>query len=70
MIGSLKLGLTSLGFRNNPGQNVWNKIEKFSKIGHGKKSLICTFACFFKLLLPNINFWKIDLPLGYVSALI
>ena len=28
----------------NPGQNIWNKIEKSSKIGREKKSLISTFA--------------------------
>ena len=31
---------------HNPGQNIWNKIEKSSKTGQGKKSLISTFACF------------------------
>ena len=31
---------------DNPGQNIWNKIEKSSKTGQGKKSLITTFACF------------------------
>ena len=30
----------------NPGQNIWNKIEKFSKTGQDKKSLISPFACF------------------------
>ena len=30
----------------NPGQNIWNKIEKSSKTGEDKKSLISTFACF------------------------
>ena len=30
----------------NPGQNIWNKIEKSSKIGQEKKSLISTFAYF------------------------
>ena len=30
----------------NPGQNIWNKIEKFSKIGQGKESFISTFAYF------------------------
>ena len=33
-------------FVYNPGQNIWNKIEKSSKTGQGKKSLISTFACF------------------------
>ena len=30
---------------DNPGQNIWNKIEKSSKTGQDKKSLISTFAC-------------------------
>ena len=30
----------------DPGQNIWNKIEKSSKTGHDKKSLISTFASF------------------------
>ena len=30
----------------NPGQNIWNKIEKSSKTGQEKKSLISNFACF------------------------
>ena len=41
--GTLKLTLTLI---YNPGQNIWNKIEKYSKIGQDKKSLISTFACF------------------------
>ena len=31
----------------NPGQNIWNKIEKSSKTGQERKSLISTFECFF-----------------------
>ena len=31
---------------HNPGQNIWNKIEKPSTTGQDKKSLISTFACF------------------------
>ena len=31
---------------DNPGQNILNKIEKSSKTGQDKKSLITTFACF------------------------
>ena len=27
-------------------QNIWNKLEKSSKTGPDKKSLISTFACF------------------------
>ena len=30
----------------NPGQNIWNKIEKSSKTGQEKESLISTFAWF------------------------
>ena len=30
----------------NPMQNIWNKLEKSSKTGQDKKSLISTFACF------------------------
>ena len=31
---------------DNPRQNIWNKIEKSSKIRQEKKTLISTFACF------------------------
>ena len=31
---------------HNPGQNIWNKIEKFSQTGECKKIRISTFACF------------------------
>ena len=30
----------------NPGQNIWNKIEKPSKIDQDKKCLVSTFAGF------------------------
>ena len=30
----------------DPGQGIWNEIEKSSKTGQSKKSLISTFACF------------------------
>ena len=50
---------------DNPVQNMWNKIEKSSKTGHEKKSLI-SFLCDFWLLLPKFNFWKRDWALGYV----
>ena len=30
----------------NPGQSIWNKIEKSSKAGQVKKSLIFAFGCF------------------------
>ena len=38
--------MVDIGETYNPGQNIWNKVEKFSKIGKDKKSLIPTFACF------------------------
>ena len=31
---------------DNPGQNIWNKIEKSCKIGYYKKGLISAFVCF------------------------
>ena len=31
-------------------QNIWNKIEKSSKIGQHKKSLISTFQCFLTVI--------------------
>ena len=30
----------------NPVQNIWNKIDKSTKIGQDKKSLVSTFTCF------------------------
>ena len=30
----------------NHMENIWNKLEKSSKTGQGKKSLMSTFACF------------------------
>ena len=30
----------------NPGQNIWNKLEKSSKTGMEKKSLVSISACF------------------------
>ena len=29
-----------------PGQGIWSKMEKSSKVGQDEKSLISTFACF------------------------
>ena len=51
----------------NPGQGIWNRLEKSSKTGREKKGLILTLACF-RLLLLKFNLWKGDLTLGYVSA--
>ena len=30
---------------DNPGQNIWNKMEKTIKTGQEKKSLVSFFAC-------------------------
>ena len=30
----------------SPGQNIWSNIEKSSKAGQDRKTLITTFACF------------------------
>ena len=38
--------LTFFGNIYNPGENIWNKLEKSSIIGQGKESLISTFAHF------------------------
>ena len=38
--------LTTMNMIYNPGKNIWNKIEKSNKTGQVKKSLICTFVCF------------------------
>ena len=34
----------------NPGQNIWNKIEKSSETGQEKKSLLCVFGCFLTVI--------------------
>ena len=38
----------------NPEKNIWNKIEKFSKTGQEKKSLISTFARFFECYYQSL----------------
>ena len=42
-----KSEITCLGYSYNPGQNIWNKIEKSSKTGQDKKSLTSAFLCSF-----------------------
>ena len=51
----------------NPGQSIWNKIEKSSKTGQDKKSLISTFTCFWTAITKFI-FWRRDWALGSVST--
>ena len=31
---------------DNPGQNIWQKLKKSSKIGQDFKNLLSNFACF------------------------
>ena len=57
----------ALAVNYNPGQNIWNKIDKSSKTGQDKKSLTPLSRVFW-LLLPKFNFWKGDWALGYVST--
>ena len=39
---------------DNPRQNIWNKIEKSSKIGQDKKCLMSTFACLFLTAIAKV----------------
>ena len=32
--------------RYNPGQNMWHKVKKYSKVGQDFKNLISNFLCF------------------------
>ena len=53
----------------NPGQNIWNKIEKSSKTEENEKSFISTFACF---LTAIAKVWflertKLQRPLAFTS---
>ena len=36
---------------DNPGQNIWNKVKKFSKIGQDFKNLLSNFACFLTVIV-------------------
>ena len=45
----------------NPEQNIWNKIEKFSKTGQDKKILISPFAVF---LTAIAKVWFLEGGLG------
>ena len=51
----------------NPGQSIWQKVRKYSKIGQDLKNVISNFACFWQLL-STFNFWKGDWALGCVST--
>ena len=50
---------------DSPEENIWNKIEKFSKIGRDYETLISNFGVFFdyKILISGR-----DLVLGYNST--
>ena len=43
---------------HNPGPKILNKIEKSSKIGQGKKSLIPFFPCFFDWYCETLISWR------------
>ena len=30
----------------NPGQNIWEKVKRYNKIGEGFKNIISNFVCF------------------------
>ena len=36
---------------DNPGPDIWNRLEKSNKTGQEKKSLISTFACFLTVIV-------------------
>ena len=59
--------MTKAVFSNSPGQGIGSRIERSSKTGWGKKSLVYTFS-FIGLLLPKSNFWKGDWALDDVST--
>ena len=40
---------------NNPGQNTWQKVKKYSKIGQNLKNFIYNFACFLTAIV-NVKF--------------
>ena len=46
---------------DNPLQNIWYEIEKYSKIGQEFKSVISHFACF---LAAIVNVYFFEGPLG------
>ena len=35
---------------DNPGQNIWQKVKKSSKIGQGFKNLLSNFACILRAI--------------------
>ena len=48
---------------DNPGQNIWHKVKKYSKIGQDYKNLISNFPCFmsppkFDIFLTFPNFLR------------
>ena len=40
---------------SNLGQNIWDKIERCSELGQGKKNLISTFACFLTAIVKAVH---------------
>ena len=47
--------LTMIIRGNNPGQNTWQKVKKYSKIGQNLKNFIYNFACFLTAIV-NVKF--------------
>ena len=40
---------------DNSGQNVWQKVKRYNKIGQGFKNVISNFACFLTVIV-NVSF--------------
>ena len=40
---------------DNPGQNIWHKVKKFSKIGQDIKNMLSNFACFLTDIVSLIS---------------
>ena len=54
---------------DNPSQNIWYKVKKYSKIGQEFKNVISNYL-FFLTALSTFNFWNGDWALGCVSSYI
>ena len=42
----------------NPGENIWHKVKKYSKIGQGFRNVISNSACFFDSYCQRLISWK------------
>ena len=59
LLSTWTCGSLTLARNYNPGQNIWHKVQKSSKIGQDFKSLLHNFACFLTAIVKFI-FWKED----------